>query len=241
MASKQHHRGQHPDDALQFGEKAVPKLRAAVRDLSWLYTRGYAETAALKLVGDHYQLTLRQRTAIQRASCGDADLAGRRSRSIPRENIAGARLAVDGYNVLITVESALSGGFLIQARDGCLRDMASLHGSYRRVEETLPAIRRIGEALASLRPAMVQWYFDAPISNSGRLRALIIQEAEAHLWPWRIDLLPNPDPVLAATQDIVVTSDSAILDRVARWANLAGWVIAGFDPRPRIIDLAAGP
>jgi len=219
MAAKQRHRGQHPDDAVQFGAKAVPKLRGAVMDLSWLYTRGYAQTAALKLVGDHYQLTLRQRTAIQRASCGDDALAGRRNRSIPRENVAGARLAVDGYNVLITVESALSGGVLIRSRDGCLRDMASLHGSYRKVEETLPAIRRIGETLASLRPAMVHWYFDAPISNSGRLRALMMQEAEAHSWPWRIDLLPNPDPVLAAGEDIVATSDSAILDRAARWAN----------------------
>ena len=45
-------------------------------------------------------------------------------------------LLIDGYNVLTTVESALAHGLLLIGRDGCMRDLASMHGSWRKVDET---------------------------------------------------------------------------------------------------------
>ena len=87
--------------------------------------------------------------------------------------LKGKKLFIDGYNLLITIESALSGGFIFVGRDGCYRDLASVHGTYRRVEETLPAIMTIGKSLMELGVEGVQWYFDAPISNSGRLKVYV--------------------------------------------------------------------
>ena len=52
-------------------------------------------------------------------------------------------------NVLITLESALGGGVLLRCRDGCLRDMASLHGTYRIVDETDPALDALIDGLGS--------------------------------------------------------------------------------------------
>ena len=236
--SKQHHRGPHPEDAELFRDRALPALREAVADLSWLYTHRYAEKSALKLVGDHYQFDVRQRKALQRAACSDQSLAQRRQHEISPRKLAGIPITVDGYNLLITIESALAGGVLIRGRDGCIRDMASMHGSYRKVTETLPAIRCIGETMKALGVAHVQWYFDAPVSNSGRLRALLHEEAEAHGWAWDIELLANPDKRLAATGTVVITADSWILDRAARWTNLAAHIIRTLDPPPRILDLA---
>ena len=40
-----------------FGPSAVPALRGAVADLSWLLERGYATVSAVKLVGDRWSLT----------------------------------------------------------------------------------------------------------------------------------------------------------------------------------------
>ena len=38
----------------------------------------------------------------------------------------------------------MGGGIVLLARDGCYRDMASMHGTYRKVAETVPALEAIG-------------------------------------------------------------------------------------------------
>jgi hypothetical protein len=65
------HRGAHPKDRQLFADAARPALRGAVADHSWLLSRGYAPTASLKLVGDHFAFKERQRLAVARAACPD--------------------------------------------------------------------------------------------------------------------------------------------------------------------------
>ncbi len=237
MPNKQRHRGRHPEDDRLFSERCLPRLRAGAADLSFLHTRGYAEKAALKLVGDHYQLDTRQRMALQRTACSDAAVQRRIRHHIDPGTLEGALVAIDGYNLLITVESALSGGILLEGRDGCIRDLASLHGAYHRVEETLPAVLLAGRLLERLHVASAQWYFDAPVSNSGRMRSLLLQTAHEHAWPWQAELLPNPDHYLASCDAVVVSSDSAILDQCERWTNLLPLLIACIRPIPSILRL----
>ncbi len=220
-----------------FSERRLPRLRAGAADLSFLYTRGYAEKASIKLVGDHYQLDARQRMALQRTACSDAALQRRRDHCVDAGLLEGAILAIDGYNFLITIESALAGGILIEGRDGCIRDLASLHGAYHRVEETLPAVVQAGQCLVRLGVGRAMWYFDAPVSNSGRLRALLLETAEEHNWPWGAELLPNPDHFLASCEVVVVSSDSAILDKAERWANPLPILLAQLRPAPSVLRL----
>ena len=236
--SKQLHRGRHPEDDRLFSGKFIPVLRSAVADLSWLQSRGYSDPAALKLVGDHYQLTVRQRLAVQRSSCSDASLALRRERAVSREAIRGKPVSIDGYNLLITLESAFSGGIVLWGRDSAVRDLASLHGSYRIVSETLPVIMMAGAGLEALGASKVHWLLDAPVSNSGRLATILRQEAKDSGLPWEVSVLPNPDPVLAESGDIVVSSDSWILDRAACWANLALWILLDAVMAPDLLNLA---
>src|SRR5215213_2775070 len=140
MPDVRHHRGPHPEDRSLFGPDWEGRLRTAVSDLSWLLSRDYASPSALKVVGDRYGLTARQRTAVMRCACTDEARAGRLAREVSVAALAGRRLWIDGYNVLTTVEAALAGGVVIVGRDGAWRDMASMHGTWRRVEETGPAI-----------------------------------------------------------------------------------------------------
>ena len=58
-------------DAKLFASGEVDKLRAAVADFSMLLTKGYADKSALKLVGDRFELTSRQRLAVLRGSCSE--------------------------------------------------------------------------------------------------------------------------------------------------------------------------
>ncbi|MCU0914495.1 MAG: DUF434 domain-containing protein [Planctomycetes bacterium] len=150
MPDTREHRGPHPEDAKLFAPEMLPRLGAAAADFSLLLTKGYAEKSALKLVGDHFSLTQRQRVAVMRSSCSDQQLQSRRARCVPVEDLAGRPLAIDGYNLLITIEAALSGGLIFRGRDGCCRDLASIHGTYRKVEETIPALQLIGDFLASI-------------------------------------------------------------------------------------------
>ena len=238
MPDKRTHRGPHPADEKLFAPEAISDLRSALADFSMLLTKGYAEKSALKLVCDKFSLTERQRLAVMRSACSDQQLASRSEHCIEAKNLAGQSIAVDGYNVLITVEAAMSGGVIFKGRDGCFRDLASIHGTYRKVTETIPAVRMIAEFLQELDTGKVLWLLDSPVSNSGRLKTLIGELAHQNNWNWEIELLLSPDTELKKTDLIVATSDSVVLDGCRKWVNLAMEIIKAKLPSSRVIDLA---
>lgn len=235
---KRQHRGAHPSDYSLFDESKLAVLRRATAELSWLLGRGYAIVAALKLVGDRYGLTSRQRLAVSRAACSDQQRDNRNARSLSIEEIEGERLIVDGFNLIITVEAAMSGGLLIKARDRCVRDLSSVHGSYRSVEETERAIQLVGEVLESIKPESVRWLLDRPVSNSGRLAQRINDVARKRAWRWTVETVFNPDKLIQSSDSIAVTSDSAILDQVALWVNLNHHLITRYLSDYWLIDLS---
>jgi len=218
----------------------LPVLREAVADLNWLLSRGYPSVGAQKLVGDRYQLEARQRTAVARCACSDAELARRREHEVPCLSLSGEPLWLDGYNVLTTVEAGLAGGVLLGARDGAVRDMASMHGSFRRVSETPPALQLIGQTMAALGVTACLWYLDRPVSNSGRLKKTMQELAAEHSWSWTIELVANPDAVLISAEHVVASADSAVLDQCSAWCNLAREIIARFVPGACLVDLSVG-
>ncbi len=224
MPDRRRHRGAHPRDLQCFAPEALATLRRATDDFCWLRSRGYPDKASLKLVGDRYNLRLRQRTALQRCAVDDDTARRRRSREVEPEAVRGEPLLLDGYNVLLTVETALGGGVVLKARDGNFRDMAAMRSHFRRVNQTRPALELIGTHLEELgcRP---HWFFDRPISNSGRLKALMEEMAAEHGWPWEVELVPNPDKVLEVSDQVVATADGGILDQGPRWLNLARRVV----------------
>jgi len=238
MPDKRTHRGPHPADAKLFAPAAIANLKLALADFSLLLTKGYAEKSTLKLVGDRFSLTERQRLAIMRSACSDQQLASRKQRQVKIADVAGKTIAIDGYNVLITVEAAMSGGVIFEGRDGCLRDLASIHGTYRKVTETIPAVELIGGFLAEIGVTKALWLLDSPVSNSGRLKTLIGKLANKNNWDWNIELLLSPDYELMRTDEIVASSDSVVLDRCKSWVNLARAIIEEKIPRTYLVDLS---
>lgn len=239
MPDKRAHRGPHPADEKLFAPAALPALRAALADFCLLLTKGYADKSALKLVGDRFALTERQRLAVMRSACSDQKLASRSERQVELKDVAGQSLAIDGYNVLITVEAAMSGGLIFKGRDGCYRDLASIHGTYRKVSETIPAVQLIGEFLKEAGVGKALWLLDSPVSNSGRLKTLIRELAEKNRWDWEIRLSVSPDAELKKTALVVASSDSVILDECKTWLNLAAEIITQKLPSATVIDLTS--
>ncbi|MCG8584817.1 MAG: DUF5616 domain-containing protein [Pirellulales bacterium] len=116
--------------------------------------------------------------------------------------------------------------------------MASMHGSYRKVDETIPALRVLGALLAEWNVAECRWLLDQPVSNSGRLKTILLQLADESNWDWQVDLVPDPDRDLIATDQIVASSDSQILDNADRWFNLARLAIEMRVEGAWVVDLS---
>ncbi|MHC4309607.1 MAG: DUF434 domain-containing protein [Planctomycetota bacterium] len=239
MPDKRSHRGPHPADVKLFASEAIGDLQLATADFSLLLTKGYADKSALKLVGDKFSLTERQRLAVMRSACSDQNLTSRNQHCVAIEDLAGQGIAIDGYNVLITVEAAMSSACVFKGRDGCYRDLASIHGTYRKVTETIPTLQLIGEFLKEIGVNDATWLLDSPVSNSGRLKTLIGKLARESSWNWEIELHLSPDAELKKTDLIVASSDSVVLDGCKRWCNLATEIIKRKLASVRVIDLSS--
>ncbi len=235
---RRRHRGAHPEDARLFEGAWLPALRVATSELSWLLSRGYQVKSALKLVGDRHALRERQRLAVARAACSEEARERRRASSADVRAVAGKGLIVDGFNLVITLEAALSGGVLVRGRDGCLRDLSSVHGSYRAVEETERAVLLAGEALSALMPQSVLWLLDRPVSNSGRLAERVRAVARERGWPWEVEVVFNPDREIVDSSRVAVTSDSNVLDGVTRWLDLGRLIVERHVPTAWVVDLS---
>jgi len=234
MGDSRRHRGPHPQDDQLFAEAALPVLRDAAGDLSWLWSRGYAKASAIKLVGDRYQLRRRQRVAVARCACSDLAKNVRASSRRDPAQVTDRALAIDGLNAITTIEVAMAGGVLLLGRDQCMRDMASFHGSYRLVQETERAVAILVDVVESMRPSETILYIDRPVSNSGRLAEAVRNAATARGSNIQALTADRVDETLKASGRVVATSDSAILDTCDAWVNLARIAVerhcAGVEP-----------
>lgn len=235
-------RGKHPQDEKLFATSQIPSLREAVADLSWMRTRGYTDNSSLKLVGDRYDLTARQRVAVGRCACSDESFHSRSVRAISPDKIGSRLVFLDGFNVLTTIEAAMAGGILLRGRDGCIRDMSSMHGNYRVLEQSRDALEHILNTMQKLNILHSAWYLDKPVSNSGRLKG-IIEEVAAEFPQLNVEvtLVHDPDPVLKKVDEkgIVATADSGILDECGEWTNLIPAILENQALGAEVIDLSS--
>ena len=90
---------------------------------------------------------------------------------------------------------------------------------YKSFSITTPFIFQAGGKL--YESGNINILLDEPVSNSGRLKALIadVAEAEQYLFKVDIQILKNVDRMLYH-KERVITSDSIILDHCASWVNL---------------------
>ncbi|WP_074406910.1 MULTISPECIES: DUF434 domain-containing protein [Aquimarina] len=229
-------RGREASDDRLFGELPMQeKLKAAAKDMLYLLSHGYAEKSSVQLVGNRYTLNARQQRALRGMSCSEQQIAIRNKNRVTSKMLKGQIIAIDGFNLLIILESALSGAYIFKGLDGYYRDVSGVHGTYKRVQKTEEALLIIGNTLNKLGVSGVHWYFDAPVSNSGRLKTTLRELAEQHDFPWTIDLVNNPDKELASSAHIVVSSDAWILDRAQKNTNLAAYLIDHYIQEANII------
>ena len=216
-------RGYVPEDKEAFGIKALPILRKAAEEIQFLINRGYPVKSASTFIGNHYLLSERQRIALVRSISTEEAIRKRRVKEI-KEGLEGQCLYIDGLNLMITLEVALSESTLIEGMDGTIRDLAGLRGTYKLIDKTDQAILLIGEQLRKWQISKVVFYLDAPVSNTGRLKVRLLELLSCYPFEVEVLLVPNADVILEALE-YVVSSDAIILDKCKSWVNLGATII----------------
>ena len=227
-------RGFVPSDERDFAADKWPLLRRAQSDLQVMLDRGYPIKSVSRLVGDHYQLTERQRLAVVRAATPTADLTARVKKRVTG-GVNGGQVWIDGLNVIITLETALSGTTLYRCMDGTMRDLAAMRGSYRLIAHTRAAVELLGDYLETIGAGEAVILLDAPVSNTGRLKTLIAECFEKRAFSCDIQLLPDVDRQLWGKEN-VLSSDAIILNQCQSWLNGAAEIIAARLKDARVLD-----
>ncbi len=200
-------------------------LRDAAADLRYLLSRGYPKEASITLVGNRYNLPREGREILRRGVFSPRVASSRKNKLLFPWEVKGRRLAVDGYNVLITVESALKGKVVLLSDDGLMRDISGVSGAHRWGEETERAWEMIVEELKELGPQEVQFYFDSPISRSGLLAKKMEELLREKGVEGGAQAVRIPEREIIPFEGVVVSSDGAIVDQVKEVFDLAGHLI----------------
>ena len=226
-------RGYVPQDSIEFGAKAAEQLNAAAQELVFLMDRGYDTKSASTFVGNHHLLSERQRMALARIVSTASAVQNRKRKELLQ---APDYLVLDGFNTIITLEVALSGSLLLEGMDGTIRDLAGLRGSYRIVDKTIQAVELLIARFEKLGVKKALFYLDQQVSNSGRLRALLLDQARDHAVEVQAELHPSVDGQLSRMEN-VVTADAIILDKCGSWYNLTRTLIQSAIPDAWILHL----
>ena len=214
-------RGFVPEDEKNFSPEAIEKMRTASRHVCYLLNEGYGLKQATIFVGDHFLLSERQRLAVMRSVTTKRQLSERKKKQVPLEQLRDREVRIDGFNTIITLEVLLCDSILFTCMDGTVRDLASLRGTYRVIPETASAVKMMFEILQEAGAGKVIILLDEPVSNSGRLKSLMADIAEENGYGFDLDIQIRRDVDRELYQkDLVITSDSVILDHCISWVNL---------------------
>lgn len=228
-------RGFVPTDEKEFSQDNIVVLRRAQKDILYLLEQGYRIKPASTFVGNHYMLSERQRLAVVRATAEKKVLALREKKRLNRTETP-KQVFIDGFNVIITLEVALSNSTLIRCMDHTIRDLAGLRGTYRLIDKTEEAIRLVGEELKLRGCEEAVFYLDAPVSNSGRLKQKLIEVLEYYPFHTRVELTENADVLLQRLGN-VITQDAIILNQCESWINLTAEIIHMRLPEVHLVEL----
>lgn len=138
---------------------------------------------------------------------------------------------MDGYNVLITLESLLHHpDTVLESDDGVLRDTKAVFGKYRPHEDTLSVLDILMDFLKQSQIEEVHFFYDSPVTKSGELAKLTRAVLRKHHLPGEATTSPYVDQELANSADeVIATSDGPLMDKVKRVVDLPGLIKTRID------------
>ncbi|OEC88084.1 MULTISPECIES: DUF434 domain-containing protein [Methanobacterium] len=207
------------------------KLKRAAFDLRFLLNRGYRKKGALQFVANKYVLNKDERNYLARSIFSDLILKKRQEKIIDISKIKDVLLLVDGYNVLITVESLYHEDYdsIILCDDMVIRDLNAVFGKYKLNNATEMALNKILDLISSYGPSYTCFFFDSPVSFSGKLAGLTKKIMDGYDLPGNVCLSKTVDTEIIKLSKlknaIVATGDSVIIDKVDRVVDIPRYIL----------------
>jgi hypothetical protein len=184
----------------------------AVGDYRYLLERNYPQKAMLKLVGDRYQLPAFERVMLYRGLAKEEEVACRQKKQTDQFQ-AGTIVTLDGFNVCRTVGSYLNGNPVFVGMDGFLRDVSELHRKKLKWEVLERSTGLILDFLKAKKAGYVRFYFDTPISHSGKMCEMTKTNMVEKGLSGEAQTVFSPDHALiSAGEGIICTADSNIIE-----------------------------
>lgn len=205
-------------------------LEEAKRDFRYLLDHGYPRTGALTFVGNHYLLDQMQRNYLNRTVFSQEKMETRKNKLILLSDVKDKNVLIDGYNVLITVESIfnLEEEFMVSCDDGVTRDIKAVFGKYKKNQNTEVALNSIISLLKHFKPKNVLFLYDSPVSLSGELAKTtqeLLKSLGVHGDAQTTEKVDSELVNLSIEMEgIVATSDGIIMDKVASVLDIPGYV-----------------
>ena len=211
-------------------------LGRAVADIRYLLAQGYHRKGAITYVCNHYRLDDNIRHIITRVVYSQSIAADRRAKTVDCDTITEKELWIDGYNVLIGVESALQGEPIYLCDDGFIRDTRGVFRNYRCSALTERAIEEIFRVLAVCAPGRVEFLFDSQISRSGEMAQWVHNKIGTLKLPGCARTSKHVDFDLKQCNKIVATSDGSIIDAALQVINIQMYVLEQLHIQPIMIE-----
>ncbi len=204
-------------------------LMRAREDLKYLLNRGYRRKVALDFVANHYRLPMGERHLLARCVFSDVWIAEVRKKLLRPGELSGKILAIDGFNVLITIESLMDGKAIL-CEDGLVRDL-KYQGRYRLTKRSRGVVERVVNSLSELTVGKAVFFYGKNVPKSGEVKKMTESALEKFEVPGEVRLVKSPDFELKSFEN-VATADTAIIAAVSRVFDLAAYAGREFRPIP---------
>ena len=203
----------------------IPK--EAVSDIRYLLDRGYKRQGAIGFVCNHYRLDEDERHILTRVVHSQAVSKARMQKFLPCENISGNYIVIDGYNIIIGMESILEKQAYI-CDDGVVRDTKGAFRSYQTHENTEKAIELILGFLNENKPSFACFLLDSQISKSGLFAKMLREKMDECGIEGEAMTSKHVDYDLKNSEYIVASGDGVIIDSAGKVVNFLSCVVSRF-------------
>ncbi len=202
-------------------------LESAAKDIRYLLDRGYPKKSAVGFVCAHYRLDVEAGYLLSRTVLSQEVSVKRKAKFLQCGKIEGGSIAIDGYNIIIGMESILEKKAYL-CDDGVIRDIKGAFRSFKVSSKTEVAVGLILEFLKQMKPEIVVFLFDSQISKSGMLARMLREKLGEAGLKGDARTSKHVDYDLKRSQDIVATSDGVIIDEAGRVVNFLYCLVTGF-------------
>ncbi len=164
------------DDFFNFSQREEllkEKLLKPARDIRSILRWGYPKFSTIRFVADHFQLSLEERHILTRVIMPPDRVVSRINKKVTCTNIKNRNLLLDGYNVLLSVDSLLKKEPMWFCDDGYIRDTRYYFSKAKQAEDIEEALEEVLRFLSEASPKSVFVLLDAQISRSGELAGFI--------------------------------------------------------------------